>query len=161
MIMGDFSARVGNDGGAWSHTTGRFGQEEQNENGMKLLHFCAFNNLVVTNTLFSHRTRHQQTWFHTIESSRSRHMLDYILLNHHFRFSILDTRVCRKTYLQTDHCLVVSRVWLNYKAKWRRAQQEPTPQTDRRLLAEHHVQDFTRVLEEGLIPYTDDSMECL
>ena len=52
LVMGDFNARVGNDADAWRGTIGRFGPGELNENGVKLLDFCAFNNLVVTNTLF-------------------------------------------------------------------------------------------------------------
>lgn len=77
-------------------------------------------------------------------------MLDYVLVNHCFRFSVLDIRVYRKTYLQSDYSLVVSRVRLKLKAKRRWSQQEPKHQRDRRLLEEHQVQGFERVLEEGL-----------
>ena len=77
-------------------------------------------------------------------------MLDYVLVNHCFMSSVLDTRVYRKTYLQSDHRLVVSRVHLKLKAKRRRSHQEPRYQTDRRLLEEDHVQEFVRVMEEGL-----------
>ena len=126
---------------------------------MKLLDFCAFNNLVVTNTLFQHRPCHQQTWFHPADSAGSGHLLDYVLINHFFRSSVLDTRVYRKTYLQSDHRLVVSRVRLKPRAKRRRSQQEPRYQTDRRLLKEDHVQEFARVMEEGLESCSTGSIE--
>ena len=150
LVMGDFNARVGNDADAWQGTIDRFGPEELNENGVKLLDFCAFNNLEVTNTLFQHRPCHQQTWFHPADSAGLGHMMDYVLVKHCFRSSVLDTRVYRKTYLQSDHRLVVSRVRLKLKAKRRRSQQEPRYQMDRRLLEEDHVQEFARVMEEGL-----------
>ena len=61
MVLGDFNARVGNDMEAWCGTLGKFGPAEQNENGRRLLDFCALNDLVVTNTLFKHRPCHQET----------------------------------------------------------------------------------------------------
>ena len=159
LVLRDFNARVGNDVDAWRGTIGRFGPGELNENGVKLLDFCAFNSLVVMNTLFQHRPCHQQTWFHPADSKGLGHMLDYILVNHCFRSSVLDTRVYRKTYLQSDHRMVVSRVRLKLKAKRRRSQQEPRYQTDRRLLEEDHVQKFARVMEEGLESCSTGSIE--
>ena len=57
-IMGDFNARVGNDARSWQGLLGRFGSEEQNPNGDRLLDFCSFNGMVGTNTVFQHRPRH-------------------------------------------------------------------------------------------------------
>ena len=54
LIMGDFNARVGCDGNTWKGVIGRHGPNEKNENGERLLDFCALSNLVVTNTLFKH-----------------------------------------------------------------------------------------------------------
>ena len=48
MVMGDFNARVGNNAEAWHGTLGKFGPSEKNENGVRLLDFCALNDLVVT-----------------------------------------------------------------------------------------------------------------
>ena len=107
LIMGDFNARVGNDVEAWHRTIGRFSPHDKNDNGERLLDFCAFNNLVVTNTIFQHRPCHQLTWFHPVEKDGRGHMMDYVLVNRPFRTSILDTRVYRKTFLQSDHMLVV------------------------------------------------------
>ena len=95
LIMGDFNTRVGCDDIAWKGIIGKHGPNEKNENGERLLDFCAVNNLVVTNTLFKHRPCHQHTWFHPAEESRRGHVLDYVLVNHRFRSNILDTRVFR------------------------------------------------------------------
>ena len=67
------------------------------------------------------------------------------IIFYHFRSRVLDTRV---TYLQLDHCLVVSKVRLKLKAKWKRLQRETRYHLDRRLLEDHQVQDFVRVEEE-------------
>ena len=50
LLVGDFNARVGNDAEAWNGTLGRFGPEEQNANGLKLLDFCTLNGIALTNT---------------------------------------------------------------------------------------------------------------
>ena len=86
-------------------------------------------------------------------------MLDYILANHRFRTSVLDTRVYRKTYLQSDHRLVVSKVQMKLKAKWRFSQRELEYQTDRRLLEDSRVHEFARVLEEGLESHATSCIE--
>ena len=97
----------------------RHGPNKENANGKHLLDFCAPNNLVVTNTLFKYRSCHQYTWFHPAEESVVGHILDYILVNHCFRSSTLNSRVFRKKYLQLDHRLVVSTVRLKLKVKRR------------------------------------------
>ena len=51
---GSFNARVGNDVEAWHGTIGKFSPDDRKDNGERLLDFCAFSNLVVTNTMFQH-----------------------------------------------------------------------------------------------------------
>ena len=134
LIMGEFNARVGNDMLAWRGPLGRFVPTEQNGNGVKLLDFCALNDLAITNTLFQHRACHQYTWFHPAQPSNAGHMLDYVLVNQMFKSSILDTRVYRKTHLQSDHRLVITKVRFKLKAKRRRMQRDPRYQVDPRCL---------------------------
>ena len=77
-------------------------------------------------------------------------MLDYVLVSQQYRSSILDTRVYRKTNLESDHRLVVSKVRLNLKARCRRAQLYPRHQVDTRYLEDQQVVEFQRVLSESL-----------
>lgn len=148
LILGDFNARVGTDADTWQGVIGQFGPAEQNENGVRLLDFCAVNRLVVTNTLFQHRPCHQLTWFHPAESSRTGrgHVLDYVLVNQRFRSSVLDTRVYRKTQLESDHRLLVSRVRLKLKARRRRTQRHLRHQVDARYLEKQQVLDSRTLL---------------
>ena len=77
-------------------------------------------------------------------------MLDYVLVSQQFHSSILDTRVYRKTNLESDHRLVVSKVRLKLKARRRRAQRYPRHQVDARYLEDQQVVEFQRVLSESL-----------
>jgi len=150
LLVGDFNARVGNDTEAWNGTLGRFGPEEQNANGLKLLDFCTLNGLALTNTFFQHRPCHQYTWFHPAQSSYQGHLLDYVIVNRKFRSSILDTRVYRKTHLQSDHRLVVSKIRLKLKAKRRIGQKLLKYQLNPRLLEAEQIAAFRKVLNDEL-----------
>ena len=86
-------------------------------------------------------------WFHPAETLHTGHVLDYVLVNHRFRSSVLDTRVFRKTYLQFDHRLVVTRVRLKLKAKRSDLQKVWKHQVDARLLGEKGVEEFRKVLQ--------------
>ena len=151
LLLGDFNARVGNDARTWRETIGWFGPEEQNENGLHMLDFCALNGLAITNTLFQHRPCHQMTWFHPAEASRSGrgHVLDYIIVNQCYRSSVLDTRVYRNTHLDSDHRLLVSNLRLKLKARHRMAQ-HPQHQVDSRYLEDQQVSEFRALLGEKL-----------
>ena len=150
LIMGDFNARVGNDVEAQHGTIGRFSPDDRNDNGERLLDFCALNNLVVTNTMFQHRPCHQQTWFHPVEKDGRGHMMDYVLVNRPFRTNILDTRVYRKTFLQSDHMLVVANV--RFKLKTRRSQSQIKLRYLMRemKLESCYISEYQQLLEEAL-----------
>ena len=78
------------------------------------------------------------------------HILDYILVNHCFRSSILDTRVFRKTYLQSDHRLVVSTVRLKLKVKRRQIQLRPKHVTKEKLLKKNELLEYQQKLATAL-----------
>ena len=52
IILGDFNARVGSNQQLWENVLGPQGSGRCNENGLRLLSFCAENELLVTNTIF-------------------------------------------------------------------------------------------------------------
>ena len=93
----------------WHGTLGMFGPTEKNKNGLSLVDFCALNDLVITCTFFQHRPCCQHIWFHLAETKLAGHVLDYALVKQRFRSIVLDTRVLCKTYLQSDHRLVVAK----------------------------------------------------
>ena len=60
-------------------------QEERNDNDM--------NGVVITGTLFPHKTFHKATWISP--DRKSRNQKDYVLIGKRFRNSVKDTRVYR------------------------------------------------------------------
>ena len=117
IILGDFNARVGGDSHSWHSVIGSHTLGERNDNGTRLLDFCANNHLIVSNTWFQHKPIHQATWFRNGDRSRTGHMIDCILVNSRFRSSVLDTRVYRNTYHESDHELVMSTFRFKIKSK--------------------------------------------
>ena len=121
VVMGDFNARVGSDVSPWGTVLGPHGFGDVNENGERLLDFCANNQLVLTNTWFQHKVIHKATWFRNGDRPRVGHMIDFVLVNKRFRNSVLDTRVYRSTLHESDHELVVSSLHFKIKAKRQQA----------------------------------------
>ena len=119
VILGDFNARVGSDFSSWNLVIGPHGIGECNENAERLLDFCASNQLIITNTWFQHKHLHQATWFRNGNRSRTGQMIDYVLVNRRFPTSVLDTRVYRLTFHESDHKLIVSALRFKIKAKRR------------------------------------------
>ena len=117
VILGDFNAHVGVNTSSWHSVIGPHTLGECNENGVKMLDFCANNQLLITNTWFQHKPIHQATWFRNGDRSRNGHMIDFVLVNTRFRSSVLDTRVYRNTYHESDHELVVSTFRFKIKSK--------------------------------------------
>ena len=74
-------------------------------------------------------------------------MIDYVLVNHRFRSSVLDTRVYRSTYLQSDHELVVSSLRFKIKAKCHKPMRNTRPQTQS--LSSDVVSSYKSVLLEA------------
>ena len=119
VILGDFNTRVGSDFSSWNSVIGPHGVGECNENGERLLDFCSGNQLIITNTWFQHKLLHKATWFRNGNRSRTGHMIDHVLVNKRFRTSVLDTRVYRSTFHESDHKLIVSTLRFKIKAKRR------------------------------------------
>ena len=74
-------------------------------------------------------------------------MIDYVLVNHRFRSGVLDTRVYRSTYLQSDHELVVSSSRFKIKAKRHKPMRNTRPQTQS--LSSDVVSSYKSVLLEA------------
>ena len=129
IVLGDFNACTGANAVQWRSVIGLHGPKECNKNGERLLDFCACNNLVITNTWFQHKPIHQLTWYRNGDRTNHGHLLDYVLVNHSFRSSVLDTRIYRATYLESDHELVISMLCFKIKTKRCQARQIPRRQT--------------------------------
>ena len=122
LLMGDFNAKVGQEDGTWREVMGVFGVGTRNDNGQRLLEFCAEHGLCVTNTTFNHRLEHKVTW--TSPDGGTRNLIDYVIVNRDRRTTVLDTRVYRGCKVPTDHMLVVSKLRVKLRAFQTRSPQK-------------------------------------
>ena len=111
VILGDFNARVGlaeraleagGDGLSVTEMVGVHGLPERNENGVRLLDFCAArvqNSLRVASTFFQHRE--YGTWLH--QSSKRWFQIDHVLCSRQTLGLVTDVKVMPGYIHNTDH----------------------------------------------------------
>ena len=59
----------------------------------RLLQFCRYNNLVITNAVFGHKMVHKLTWYS--RDGKRANLIDFFIVNRLLVGSIQDTRVYR------------------------------------------------------------------
>ncbi|XP_014780240.1 craniofacial development protein 2-like [Octopus bimaculoides] len=107
-FLGDSNARVGSDHDSWPICVGHFGTGNMNDNGQRLLGFCTYHNLCITNTSFTNKPSHKASWRHP--RSHHWHQLDLIITRRSFLNSVQLTRSYHSADCDTDHSLIRSRV---------------------------------------------------
>ncbi|XP_065571512.1 craniofacial development protein 2-like [Artemia franciscana] len=118
FLLGNFNAQVGRNRDRWYPSLGKFGIGKENSNGYRLLHFCRYKNLVITNTVFDHKIAHKLTWFLT--DSKTTNLIDYVIVNRRLARSIQHTREVLYSSAvidvkSKDHHLIMPRVNLELK----------------------------------------------
>ena len=93
MILGDFNAKIGSEGGP-KGTVGRFSlHKKSNDNGERLTDFAVSRALVISSTKFSHLQIHLGTW--KIPGKNRANQIDHILIYVRYASCILDTQRCK------------------------------------------------------------------
>ena len=158
LIMGDFNARVGKQQHMISSkVVGPHTVDYINENGQRLIDFCAMNNLIISNTFFQHKREHQTTWMHP--ANKKWHMLDYTLINRKFRSSVEDVRVHRMAAgaIGTDHHLLRTKLKFHLKARKKTSKQHHVHLDQRKFKNEHLVKVFqAEIMNRQAAPGSDN-----
>ena len=110
LLMGDVNSKVGTANEQWKGTIATEGIVVMNENGERVLEFCAINDLVIGGTLFKHKDIHKFTW--ESPKHRDRNQIDHIAINGRYRRSLLDTKAMRGADVGSDHHLVIAKLRL-------------------------------------------------
>ena len=109
FLLGDFNARVGQDNSAWSGVIGKQSlHSTSNDNGLRLLDFCAMYQLTIGGTLFQHKDIHKGSW--RSPDGRTVTQIDHICISTKWSHSLLDVRTYRGADIGSDHYLVRSPV---------------------------------------------------
>lgn len=118
ILLGDFNAQVGTNRERWYPCIGNQGIGKENGNGNRLLRFCMYNKLVITNTVFRHKKVHKVTWYS--RDNKTTNLIDYVIVNRRLASSVKDTRVYRSAVIDSasnDHRLVISKLSLRFKSR--------------------------------------------
>ena len=119
FLLGDFNTQVGRNRDRWYPILDKFDVGKENSNGYRLLQFCRYNNLVITNTLFAHKMAHKLTWYS--RDGKTSDLIDYVIVNRRLVGSIQDTWVYRSAVIDVkskDHRQIVFKA--NLKLKFRK-----------------------------------------
>ena len=101
---------MGADHESWPDVLGHHGIGKMNENGQRLLEFCCYHKLCVTNTFFQIKACHKVSWRHP--RSKHWHQLDMILTRRASINSVCSARAFHSADCDTDHSLIVAKVKL-------------------------------------------------
>jgi endonuclease/exonuclease/phosphatase family metal-dependent hydrolase len=108
LIIGDLNAQIGKEA-VYYPTIGKEAfQQENNENGKRLIHFAASRNLFIGTTLFQHKDIQKITW----RSPDVHHFsqIDHLLINSRQVSHLMDVRSHRHANIDSDHFLIMSRI---------------------------------------------------
>jgi len=112
-VIGEINAKVGSDNVNLKRLLGREGCGVQNDNGERLEKRCAFNNMIISGTLFPHCNIHKLTW--TFSNGRDQNQIDHLMVNSMWRRSLIDVTVRRGADAGSDHHLVTAKVRLKLR----------------------------------------------
>ena len=102
VILGDFNASVGEDTYSdWPEVVGKYGFGQHNQRGLQLLQFRAINELIISNTIFSHKNERRYTW--TSPDYTVKKQIDFIIMSKTMKSSLNNSRVYQSAEVGSDH----------------------------------------------------------
>ena len=110
-VMGDFNATFGNE--RIGNTVGPFGLGKKNDRRNNLVTWCQTHDLVITNTWFKDHPRRLYTW--RGPGDRTRNQIDYIMVLHRFRNSIISCKIFPGADCSSGHVPVISEIRVKLK----------------------------------------------
>ena len=157
LIMGDFNGKVGKDAwSTWPNNAGKFGIGAMNENGERLLQFCAINDLGIINTLYKQPPKRLITW--TSPDAKTRNQIDFILAPNGQRRLIKSCRVFNSADIFSDHSLLMFKYSINLPKK-KYINRVPKKYNVDKLKNEQLAANFEIKLRNAFAPLMNSSLE--
>lgn len=147
LVVGDLNGKVGEcvrDG-----ITGAFGVPEMNENGERVVDFCAERELSVANTYFQHKNIHKYTWSVRRGENECKSLIDLVLVKKEMMRDILDVKAIRGLNGGiSDHMIVLCKLRLiGSWVKKRQVECKVGRIRSERLTEAVKSQEYVRILE--------------
>jgi hypothetical protein len=108
ILLGNFSAKVGEKDIFKPTIENESLHEISNDNGVRLVNFATSKNLIAKSTMFPHHNIHKYTW--TSPDWKTHNQIDHILVDRRRHSNVLDVRTFRAADCDSDHYLVVAKV---------------------------------------------------
>ena len=107
VILNDFNAKVGKNADLlWPAIARIYGLGKRNEQGERLLQFCAINNLAIMNTMFKHKPSRHVTWISP--DGKTKNQIDYIICQQKVKSLFKNCRVFPSADVYSDHLLLAA-----------------------------------------------------
>jgi hypothetical protein len=143
MLLGDFNAKVGRKN-IFKPTIGQKSlHQDSNDNGVRVVNFATSKNLVVKSTMFPHLNIHKYTW--TSPDGKTHNQTDHELIDRRWHSSVLDVRSFRGADCDTDHYLVIAKVWERLAVGKQAAQRFDRQRFNLRKLNEPEVRELYQI----------------
>lgn len=108
IILGDFNEKVSTNGtDTYPEHCGKYGLGLMNDEGERLLNFCALNHLAVMNTLYKQSRKRLTTWISS--DWLTKNQIDYVLVPIDRKGLIKNCRVFNPADISSHHSLLMAK----------------------------------------------------
>ena len=122
FVMGDMNARVGCE--EVDGIVGKWGVPGVNDNGECLVDLCSERGLFLSNTFFEHKLIHRYTWRRLDGNEEQKGLIDFIAVDERLRKDVIDARVVRGMFPDSDHFAVLAKVRMHMGWRWKGEKKE-------------------------------------
>jgi hypothetical protein len=108
MLLGDLNAKVRREDIYKARIGNESLHEITNDNGVRVVNFDTYKNLIIKSTMFPHRNIHKYTW--TSPDGNTHNQTDHILIDRRRHSNVLDVRSFKAADCDTDLYLLVAKI---------------------------------------------------
>ena len=139
FVMGDLNAKVGCE--EVDDIVGKWGVPGVNENGECLVDLCSERGLFLSNTFFEHKLIHRYTWRRLDGNDEQKGLIDYVVVDKRLRNEVMDARVVRGMFPDSDHFAVLTKVRMQVVWRWKEERKEVKVRVAKEKLNEADVRE--------------------